>query len=149
MFKNKFVKSQRVLVAGCGRVGSCLASSLSDAGYDVIVIDKKESAFQRLHDNFGGFEINGDATDLDVLESCDIEHCDIVLVATDNDNTNCMIAQIANIIYHNDQVYLRLNDPDKEKLLDQTSIKAIYPARLSVQEFEHISHITLREEQTI
>ena len=32
----------------------------------------------------------------------------------------------------------------KEKLLEQTSIRAIYPARLSVQEFEQISHIALK-----
>lgn len=149
MFLKNHLRNKKVLIAGCGRFGSCLASALSDAGYDVIIIDKKETAFKRLRDNFGGFEVVGDAADLNVLESCDISHCDIVLVATDNDNVNCMIAQIANVIYHNDQVYIRLNDPDKEKLLEQTSIKAIYPARLSVKEFEHISHITLKEEQLI
>ena len=79
---------------------------------------------------------------MNVLEACDISHCNIVLVATDN--TNCMIAQIAATIYHIEQVYIRLNDPDKEKLLEQTSIRAIYPARLSVQEFEQISHIALK-----
>ena len=56
---------------------------------------------------------------MNVLEACDISHCNIVLVATDNDNTNCMIAQIAATIYHIEQVYIRLNDPDKEKLLEQ------------------------------
>ena len=149
MFTKNHVRNQKVLVAGCGRFGACLASALSESGYDVIVIDKQESAFKRLCDSFGGFEITGAASDLNVLETCDIRHCNIVLVATDNDNVNCMIAQIANMIYHIDQVYIRLNDPNKERLLEQTSIKAIYPARLSVREFEHISHIALKEEQLI
>ena len=98
MFTRNQLRNQKVLVAGCGRFGACLAAALSN----------------------------------------------IVLVATDNDNTNCMIAQIAATIYHIEQVYIRLNDPDKEKLLEQTSIRAIYPARLSVQEFEQISHIALK-----
>lgn len=145
MFTRNHLRNQKVLVAGCGRFGACLAAALSEAGYDVLVIDKQESAFKRLCDSFQGFEIVGDAADLNVLESCDIRYYDMVLVATDNDNTNCMIAQIASTIYHIEQVYIRLNDPDKEKLLEQTSIKAIYPARLSVQEFEEISHIELEE----
>lgn len=149
MFTRNHLRNQKVLIAGCGRFSACLASALGESGYDVIVIDKCEAAFKRLCDSFGGFEIVGDAADLNVLESCDIRHCDMVLVATDDDNANCMIAQIANTIYHIDQVYIRLNDPNKEKLLEQSSIKAIYPARLSVQEFEHISHISLKEEQLL
>lgn len=149
MFTKNHLRNQKVLVAGCGRFGACLASALSESGYDVIVIDKQECAFKRLCDSFGGFEIVGDASDLSVLESSDIQHCNLVLVSTDNDNVNCMIAQIAHTIYHINQVYIRLNDPYKEKLLEQTTIKAIYPARLSVREFEHISHITLKEEPLI
>ena len=133
MFTRNQLRNQKVLVAGCGRFGACLAAALSEAGYDILVIDKQKSAFRRLSDSFQGFEIEGDAADVN-----------IVLVATDNDNTNCMIAQIAATIYHIEQVYIRLNDPDKEKLLEQTSIRAIYPARLSVQEFEQISHIALK-----
>ena len=143
MFTRNQLRNQKVLVAGCGRFGACLAAALSEAGYDILVIDKQKSAFRRLSDSFQGFEIEGDAADVNVLEACDISHCNIVLVATDNDNTNCMIAQIAATIYHIEQVYIRLNDPDKEKLLEQTSIRAIYPARLSVQEFEQISHNAL------
>ncbi|MEF9968351.1 MAG: TrkA family potassium uptake protein [Longicatena sp.] len=133
--------NKKVLIVGCGRFGSNLASSLCNANYDVSVIDKDESAFNRLSETFTGFEIVGDASDLDTLKSCEISNCDMVLVATDNDNTNCMIAQIANTIYNIGNVYIRLNDPDKEKLLLGSSIKAIYPSRLSLKEFENISNI--------
>lgn len=146
MFMKNFKQNQKIVVVGCGRFGASLASSLSSSGFDVIIIDKEERAFQRLSDTFGGFEIVGDATDLDTLESCGIADCNVVLVTTGYDNTNCMIAQIANIIYGIEQVYIRLNDPDKEKILKDTSIKAIYPARLSLREFENISHIPLSKE---
>lgn len=136
-------KNKKVLVAGCGRFGSCLASSLCLSGYDVTIIDKDATAFHRLSDTFGGFEIHGDATDLQFLEAAGIEESSMVLVATDSDNVNSMIAQIASMIYNVDQVYIRLNDPGKEALLEHTNIKAIYPARLSLLEFENISHIQL------
>ena len=138
-------KHTSVLIAGCGRFGSFLASSLSKKGYDVTIIDKDETAFRRLHDEFSGFQIHGDASDLDILYECGIKNCDIVVVATDNDNVNCMIAQIANVIFNIEEVYIRLNDTDKEDLLAGTSIKAIYPARLSVLAFEEISSIQLEK----
>lgn len=146
MFYKNHKNTKKVLVAGCGRFGACLASSLSEADYDVIVIDKCAASFKRLSDSFGGFEIVGDASDMNVLERSGIKDCYLVLVVTDNDNVNCMIAQIASTLYQIKQVVIRLHDPDKEKLLDQTTIKAIYPALLSIQEFEHITHIQLKEE---
>ena len=142
-------KHHTILVAGCGRFGSSLASSLSANGYDVTVIDKDASAFHRLHDEFGGFQIQGDASDLDELKACKIEECDIALVATNNDNVNCMIAQIASVIFHVKHVYIRLNDPDKEELLRGSEIKAIYPALLSRKEFERISNIHFDKENVL
>lgn len=109
------------------------------------MIDKDEKAFRRLRETFSGFQVIGDASDLDMLQSCGIANADIVVVATDSDNVNCMIAQIANMIFHIQQVYIRLNDPDKEELLKDTNIQAIYPAKLSMQEFIRISHIQLKE----
>lgn len=144
----KFIKHHghtSILIAGCGRLGSCMASSLSQEGFDVTMIDKDEKAFRRLRETFSGFQVIGDASDLDMLRSCGIANADIVVVATDSDNVNCMIAQIANMIFHIQQVYIRLNDPDKEELLKDTNIQAIYPAKLSMQEFIRISHIQLKE----
>lgn len=132
------------VIAGCGRLGSSLACLLESEGYDVIVIDVNPNAFQRLEENFGGFQIQGDASDWTVLERSSIQECTLLLAVTNDDNINCMIALIGSVIYHIDQVYTRLQDPSRECLLDATNIKAIYPARLSLQEFEKISHIKMK-----
>lgn len=134
-------KNSKILIAGCGRFGSNLASALSRSGYDIIIIDKKEDSFQRLSDCFSGFQILGDATDLSVLEDAKIEQCNMVIVATNNDNVNSMIAQIANKIYKIDQVFVRLYNSDKAMLFKHTTIETIYPVLLSMKEFERISHI--------
>ena len=45
---------QNVIVVGCGRVGSQLASMLSDNGANVCVVDKQADAFNNLGRNFNG-----------------------------------------------------------------------------------------------
>ena len=42
MFTRNQLRNQKVLVAGCGRFGACLAAALSEAGYDILVIDKQK-----------------------------------------------------------------------------------------------------------
>ena len=37
-----------VIVVGCGRVGSTVASELVARGHDVVVIDRRREAFRRL-----------------------------------------------------------------------------------------------------
>lgn len=140
-----------VIICGCGRFGSSIASALSNHKYNVKIIDLCEASFFKLQEDFSGFELLGDASDLEVLEDAGIQRCDMVLATTDNDNVNAMIAQIAAFIYHVKEVYIRLNDPAKETLLEDSSIHAIYPARLSIQEFERLSslHLQAGKERTL
>lgn len=137
------VESNRVMIAGCGRLGANLAGSLSEHGYSVVVIDKDPHSFRKLPANFSGFEVEGDATDIDLLRESGIENVQIFLAATDSDNMNSMIAQIASRIFHTEKVYARLNDTDKEHLLDGYAIQTISPSRLSIHEFEKLSAIHL------
>lgn len=136
-------QKKTILVAGCGRFGASLAGTLSNHGYNVTIIDRDSGSFRRLPANFSGFEMRGDATDPDVLAETNIETAAMVVAATDNDNVNCMIAQIASRIYGVSEVFARLNDTDKEHLLIGTNIHAIYPFKLTMQEFRRLSTIDI------
>ncbi len=46
-----------VIVVGCGRVGSQLATLLSVEGHNVVVIDRDPEAFKRLGTLFNGITI--------------------------------------------------------------------------------------------
>jgi trk system potassium uptake protein len=61
-----------VIVVGCGRVGSQLATLLSIEGHNVVVIDKSADAFRRLGTIFNGVTIKGLGFDEDVLEEAGI-----------------------------------------------------------------------------
>jgi trk system potassium uptake protein TrkA len=134
-----FKKDKYILIVGCGRFGASIAGTISGAGSNVVLIDKKKEAFRKLSPAFSGFTLEGDACDINVLKTGGIEKADIIIVATQNDNVNVMVSQVASKIFQIKEVYVRLYDPDKEILLDGYDIKKIYPARLSLMEFERLA----------
>lgn len=134
-------KTKSVLIAGCGRLGSRLGGALSERGYNVTIIDTDPDAFRKLPSGYTGFQIIGDATDVDVLESAGIKGADIFLATANRDNINSMVAQIASVIYGVAEVFVRLYDTDKSRLLTGLNIQTIFPADLSLAEFERLSTI--------
>lgn len=130
------MKKDKAIVIGSGRLGSYIASELSIQGHDVIIIDKDGDAFRKLSDQYSGYRYIGDAVDSEVLEQAGIEDADILIATTNNDNTNLFVAHVASMIYFVEKVYLRLGDIEKSTLIENTSIHAIYPFKLSMEEFK-------------
>ncbi len=114
-----------VIVAGCGRVGSQLAQSLAVEGHDVVVIDRSESAFDRLGTTFNGITLQGFAFDEEILLEAGIGEADIFAAVTNYDNTNLMAAQIAASIYKVPHTIARLYNPDKEPTFRRLKINYI------------------------
>ena len=85
----------KVLVVGCGRVGSAVALQLRAAGWDVSVIDEHEDALGRLGDDWTGEFHVGHGMDIQLLRTAGIEDADAVVVTTDGDNSNIVIGQMA------------------------------------------------------
>lgn len=127
-----------IIVAGCGRLGANIASVLSAQGKDVVVLDSNSSSFRKLSPDYSGFTIQGDATDIDMLTQAGIDKADVVVAATNDDNTNIMIAQIASKIFTVPKVISRLYDTEKEIVYQDFTIQLIYPSRLSISEFEKL-----------
>src|SRR3954470_5335363 len=101
----------KALVIGCGRVGSNLALQLDREGWEVTAVDEKEEALGRLGDNWAGGFVLGHGMDIEVLRQAGIEDADAVVVATDGDNTNIVIGQVAQQRFDNQCVVGRALDP--------------------------------------
>ena len=125
-----------VIIIGCGRVGSGLANQLSKAGMDVVVVDHNEESFNNLSPEYSGFKVSGDATEIEILKEAKLEKADAVVITTDDDNINSMIAQIAKYIYRIDQVMVRVNDPNKQIIYDNLDIFSISTTNLLVEKFQ-------------
>ncbi len=57
----------KIVIVGCGRVGASIAEAYDKAGHEVLIVDLKTDAFDRLPSAFGGRAVRGDGTDEDVL----------------------------------------------------------------------------------
>lgn len=108
-----------VIVVGCGRVGSQLATMLSVEGHNVTVIDRDEAAFKRLGSTFNGVTIKGLGFDEEVLDEAGVRTADVFAAVTDLDNTNLMAAEVARKIFGVPHVLARLYNPQRERTYQQ------------------------------
>ena len=145
--KEKKIKKKNVIVVGCSRFGGKLAGSLSSLGYNVTIIDKNENSFLKLPDNYSGYEVCADGIDANILKENGIENTQIFIAVTESENVNILAAKIASEIFNVPEVYLRLTNVEKDSLITNENIKAIYPFKLSIDEFTRISSVEIEEEE--
>jgi trk/ktr system potassium uptake protein len=114
-----------VIVVGCGRVGSEVAVNLASAEHDVIVIDRRASAFRRLGDDFKGTTMVGVGFDRDVLTEAGITpHCAVAAV-TSGDNSNILIARVARETFGVKRVVARIYDPRRASIYERLGIATV------------------------
>jgi len=126
----------KALVIGCGRVGSAIALQLHQEGWDVTVVDENEDALSRLGENWPGTFIVGHGMDADLLRAAGIEEADAVVVATDGDNTNIIIAQIAQKRYEVPTVIARVLDPLRAEWYARQGLQTVCPTRVAIDMLE-------------
>ncbi len=97
-----------IIIAGCQKVGSNLAFTLSQDNHDIVVIDSDPRNFGPLGSGFNGVTIAGMPIDEDILRSAGIEHADALAAVTNDDNMNVMVAQVAQNLFHVPKVITRL-----------------------------------------
>ena len=129
---------KRIVIMGCGRLGAYLADQLYSEGQEVIIIDNHDDSFRKLSSSFGGLTLMSDGTELETFDQIEISKDDVMIVVTDNDNTNIMISQIAREIYKVENIICRLYDPERECVYDEFKIDTICPTYLSVHRIEEI-----------
>lgn len=115
----------KVIILGCGRVGSTLARLMYKDGDDVTVIDMLSESFRRLGPKFKGQRIVGSGTDQDTLKRAGIEKCDIFVAVTQGDNRNIMASQIAKELFSVPRVVTRINDPVRADIYRDLGIVTI------------------------
>jgi trk system potassium uptake protein TrkA len=118
-------KKMKVIILGCGRVGSTLALMLTSEKHEVTVIDKDPEAFRRLGENFQGRTVVGLGIDEEVLKDAGIEDADAFFAVTNGDNTNIMASQMAKRCFGVPKVFARIYDPLRAEVYRRVGIEAI------------------------
>jgi trk system potassium uptake protein TrkA len=113
------------IIVGCGRVGSELTIQLGRAGHDVVIIDKRASAFDRLPPDFKARTIVGLGFDRDVLEEAGIKEADAFIAVSNGDNSNIVSARVAREYYHVPKVIARIYDPRRAEIYERLNIPTV------------------------
>ena len=122
-----------IIIAGCRKVGSHLATLLSQTNHDVVVIDSDPDNFQMLGSGFNGLTITGMPIDEDVLRSAGIEKADALAAVSSDDNMNVMISQVATNLFHVPKVITRVYDPERETVFRKLGLTTICPTMLAIE----------------
>jgi trk system potassium uptake protein TrkA len=132
-----------VLIVGAGRVGSAVARSALAAGHEVSVLDEDPLSHERLDagqsqswEDSGGHFAVGTALELDALRQAGIERADVFIASTDGDNTNLIIAQIAQRRFAVARVIARVMDPARAGWYGEQGLDTISPTRHAIEMFE-------------
>jgi trk system potassium uptake protein TrkA len=120
------------LIIGCGRVGATIALQLNLEGWDVTVVDENEDALSRLGDNWPGAFIVGHGMDADLLRQAGIEEAEAVVVATNGDNTNIVIGQVAQKRFGINCVVVRILDPARADFYAARGLRTVCPTKTAI-----------------
>jgi trk system potassium uptake protein TrkA len=122
----------KVIVVGCGRVGSAVALELQRAGWDVAVIDEREEALGRLGDDWTGEFFVGHGMDIQLLKDAGIELADAVVVSTNGDNTNIIVGQVAQKQFDVRCVIVRVLDPARAEFYASRGLRTVSPTSAAI-----------------
>jgi trk system potassium uptake protein TrkA len=124
----------KAIIVGCGRVGSSIALQLAREEWDVTAIDEKEEALQRLGEHWGGGFVVGHGMDTEILRKAGIEEADAVVVATNGDNTNIVVGQVAQKRFDIQCVVVRILDPARAEFYKGRGLRTVCPTQTAIDE---------------
>ena len=85
----------KIIIAGCGRVGTVIAAQLVNEHHDITVIDSDEDTIKYMNDNFDVLTVEGDAASADVLMEAGAMNSELLIAVTDSDAVNLLICVVA------------------------------------------------------
>ena len=124
----------RVIIIGCGRVGSILANRLDEDGHQVLILDKNQQAFRRLSDKFSGERMIGNGLIEEYVRPVLQEKTDILFVMTDKDNINLMISQWVKNKFKVNRVITEVHDSILAGLYKELGLETVCPTDLVLKE---------------
>ena len=128
----------RVVIMGCGRVGSALAAHFGLDNHDVRVVDRDERSRALLPRGYAGGFVVGNGYNRRVLEEAGIVHADAFVAVTSGDNSNIVGARIAREFYRVPLVVARIYDPRRAEIYRELGIPTVASVRWTVNQIERM-----------
>ena len=126
------------IVVGCGRVGAELCYHLFKSGHQVVVVDSRRDAFNRLHPEFRGRTLEGEGLAESVLERAGIQEADGLAAVTNSDMLNAVVAHTARAIYNVPNVVARNYDPNLRGVIEAFGLQTVGSTYWGAQRVEEL-----------
>jgi trk system potassium uptake protein len=130
----------QVVIMGCGRTGSALATRCDAEGDQVTVIDPDDDAEGRLAAGFHGRFLAGSGVTPAVLEAAGIKHAEALVALTPNDSANIVAARVARETFRVPRVIARLHDPAHAPLYSELGITTVGSVQTTVNRIVQLLH---------
>ena len=86
----------KIIVVGCGKIGTSILQSLVGEGNDVVAIDNSPSVIEEVGNIYDVMCVCGNGTDCETLEEAGVDKAELFVAVTDSDEFNmlsCFIAE--------------------------------------------------------
>ena len=131
------------MIVGSGRVGSSIARKMLEKGHEVSVLDEDPEAIAQLEkgmddswvDSGGSFTV-GTALEMEALEEAGIAQADVFIAATNGDNTNLVVSQIARQRFEVPKVVARVLDPRRAAWYAEQGLQTVCPTAIAIDQLE-------------
>ncbi|MBN2167649.1 MAG: TrkA family potassium uptake protein [Actinobacteria bacterium] len=114
-----------IVISGGGKVGSFLATKLSEKGHSVVVIEKDREICKKLAIITSALVIQGDACDYRYQEEAHVDKADVFAAVTGDDDDNLVACQLAKTSFDVQRTVARVNNPKNERIFNLMGIQAI------------------------
>jgi len=104
----------RVAIAGAGNVGQHAATSLHEAGHEVLLIEQNQNVVDRASLADGVEWYVGDACEVASLREAGLQTCEVLVAATGDDEDNLVVSLLAKQEFAIPRVIARVNHPKNE-----------------------------------
>ena len=85
----------KIIIIGVGELGQMLATRLSEAEHDVVIIDTEFNEFEHVRDKLDVMTLVGDANSIAVMKRAGIETADMLVAVSGNQAVNILACQLA------------------------------------------------------
>ena len=85
----------KIIIAGCGKIGTSVLASLAQEGHDVVAVDNKNEVITELTNVYDVMGVCGNAVDCGTLEEAGVSNCGMFVAMTDSDELNMLSCFIA------------------------------------------------------
>ena len=110
----------RVAIAGAGNVGQHAASSLQEAGHEVLLIEQTQAVMDRASLDPAIEWYVGDACEVSSLREAGLDQCEVLVAAIGDDEDNLVVSLLAKQEFGVPRVVARINNPDNRWLFNET-----------------------------